>query len=408
MAGGPDRGQARALVDIDRRPGREDRGFAELDRVHREREAVSSLRRHVVGRPVEDAGVGRDRGRCRNRRIPPLEADLVVGERPPVVLAVVSRVALDRHGDRLVGRPHLPDLGIRPERQADGATGTARRQESRDGPRQPDQPILQAIPGAGQRLRGSGLRQQDRCDHGHGDEDRPAPQVDRRDRGWIPDPPTEPLGLLVEDVRADEQQERGDTERDEQRQLVVLGHAHVRDKDHADHDHGAERSAMSEDRIGREHRGRPHQQGEDQDVMEVLRRRREVADGDIHVGRDHRSGRRVVQVVDRRPVREGGPGDDDRDDERREDRADEVCRPAPPADLGADEAGQDATDGDVHQAVEILVPPQDPACIVEGQRHRDAHQRDETEGQPTLDRLERRSAVHRARSSPSALPGVMT
>ena len=45
--------------------------------------------------------------------------------------------------------------------------------------------------------------------------DRPAAEVDRRDRRRVADPPAQPLGLLVEDVRPDQQEERREAEHDE-------------------------------------------------------------------------------------------------------------------------------------------------------------------------------------------------
>ena len=254
--------------------------------VDREREAVVAVRRDVIGPLVEDPRVGRDVDRRRRRLAPPVQVDLVVGPRPPVVDTVVGRVSPDRDRQGATGRPFLRDLGIRPEREPERAGRAARRKEALDRLGDPDQAVLHPVPCPGQGRRCRRLGQDERRSHGGGDERRPTAQVDRRDAGRIADPTPHPFRLLVEHVRTDQQQQRGDAEQDQVGKLVGEGQRHVRDQDHADDDHGAQRPVMPEDRIRREHRGGPHDHGQDEDVVQVLRRRRETEDGDVDVGLD--------------------------------------------------------------------------------------------------------------------------
>ena len=199
-----------------------------------------------------------------------------------------------------------------------------------------------------------------------------------------------------------------DAEQDQVEELVVAGHGHVRDQDHPDDEDGAERSVMPEHGVRREHRGRPHEQPEDQDVVQVLGRRRQVADGDVDVRLDGRVGGRVVEGPDRRAIGRGDQPGDERHEQRREDGADEERQPATPADLRADEPDQHAADGGEDEQVEVVGVAQHPPGVVDRPGHRQADEGHAGERQPALGRCEREAAPHRARISPSGRPGVTT
>ena len=85
-------------------------------------------------------------------------------------------------------------------------------------------------------------------------------------------------------------------------------------------------------------------------------------------------GGRDEQDVERRAVRVLHQAGQERDEQGREDRADEIGQPAAPADLRADEPDEDPAERGDDQQVEVLGLTEDPARIVDGEGEDDAHQ----------------------------------
>ena len=102
------------------------------------------------------------------------------------------------------------------------------------------------------------------------------------------------------------------------------------------------------------------------------------------------------------------PAHDDRQEQDREDGPDEIGPPAAPADLRPDEAEEDAADGRPGQEVREVADAHDRRDIVDGPGHHDTHEQDQPQAEPALGRSVDDAADHRASTSPSAFPGVMT
>ena len=147
------------------------------------------------------------------------------------------------------------------ERRAERSTRTRRRQEALE----ELAPLDDAGPDVGPRSREwRGRRdagQQERPGDGGDDEHRPATQVQRRDRGRIADPSAQPVGLLVERVEPDEQEQAGDREDHEIGQLVADGQGHVGEQQQPDDHDGVDRPAVTEGGVARELRRPPRHAG---------------------------------------------------------------------------------------------------------------------------------------------------
>ena len=145
-----------------------------------------------------------------------------------------------------------------------------------------------------------------------------------------------------------------------------------------DDDHGVERAVMAEHRVRREHRGRPDEQPE----------RRRCSAGTaasptrLRIARSiqawttesavatYRSWTRAPRRVQHEPGQ-------DRHDERREDRADQVGQPAAPADLRADEPDEHAAERGVRRACRgTRSRPRTQRASSIGQGEDDAHDED--------------------------------
>ena len=182
-----------------------------------ELDLTASLERHVVGEVLEDEVVrpAGDRGASASR--PTKSGRSGRMSRRASSSCPVPGWALDGERDIIVVLPLLLDRGVGTEAQAERAVRAARRQEPGERPRHADAVVPEVAPRTGERLRGCRLGEQDRTSDGDGDEDRPATQVDRGDRRRVADAPPDPLGLFVEDVSANEQEERRDREDDQER-----------------------------------------------------------------------------------------------------------------------------------------------------------------------------------------------
>ena len=179
-------------------------------------------------------------------------------------------------------------------------------------------------------------RQRQRAGDGRDDEDRAAPQVERRDRGRIADAPAEPIGLLIERVEAHEQEEARDREDDHEGQLRADRQRHVGDEQQPDHDHGIDRPPMPERRVARELGRTPGDEAEHQQVMAVRGREQELRDDQVRERPHGLVGRGLEQKTERSAIRLQRPADQERRQQRGEHRPDRVRGPATPPDQRAD------------------------------------------------------------------------
>ena len=132
------------------------------------------------------------------------------------------------------------------------------------------------------RRRRSGQHQ--RARDGGDDEDRPAAQVQRRDRGRVADAATQPVSLFVERMEAHQQEQARDREDHQERQLAAQGERHVGEQQQPDDHHGVDRPPVSERRVARELGGGPRDQAEHEQVMAERRGEQEPVDDEVGIG----------------------------------------------------------------------------------------------------------------------------
>ena len=196
---------------------------------------------------------------------------------------------------------------------------------------------------------------------------------------------------------------------DEQGQLVARGERHVDQRDQA-HDHDrVERTPVPERRVGREHRGAPHEQAEHQEEVAVFVGELLVEDDEVDHGPDERP-RGRLEGRERAAFLDQDVADDERHDQRGEGRPDQVRPPAAPSDLDPDQPGEHAQDRHREEEVGEVLAGEDRRHVVDRDRHRGAQQGDERDRQPALGRRQREAARsdrpgHRIRTSPSGRPG---
>ena len=177
--------------------------------------------------------------------------------------------------------------------------------------------------------------------------------------------------------------------------------AHVEHEHEAHHDDGVERPAVAEHCERPELRRRPQHDPQDEDVVDLLVRVLQPAPGDVEVGGD--------RAVGGEPERLGGRGagqcrkaGQDRDQQAGEQCADEVRRPAAPAELRTGEPEHDAEHRAHLQHVGELALAVDPGRVVHRPGERDGHRHDEREREPALLRAADAGRVDRHRASASA------
>ena len=342
--------------------------------------------------------------------LPPPQGERVVGGRPPQELL--------RSGGhrRLEGDPGVPGPASRDPRagpEADAPAGpqvAADREQPADRLANLDRLVVHAIPGAGQR-RGGDLQGQDRGgDQRRHDEHRAAAEVDPGDLARITDPAPEPRRALVEGVHRDEQEQGRPGERDEVRQLLALGQSHVGHEDEAHHHDRVERAAVPEHGIGGELGGPPDEPAEHEHVVDFLGRERAAAPGDVEVCLHGPAGRPPERLPHWRTGQEG-PAGQDRDEQAREQRSDQVRGPTAPADLGSDEPHGGAQQRAPDQPVGQVLPAVDPCRVIHGLGQDEDDQDHEADRQPALLGPAEATLVrqgHRARASARGRSGPRT
>ena len=107
--------------------------------------------------------------------------------------------------------------------------------------------------------------------------------------------------------------------------------------------------------------------------MAVLLGQRPAPPEQVEVGLDRRVGRRDVPVVDGCVPGQQRGADEERNDQRREDRPEQVRHATRPRDPRGDEAPQDAHHHHDRQEVGQPVATQDPPCVVDRPGERQAH-----------------------------------
>jgi hypothetical protein len=194
-------------------------------------------------------------------------------------------------------------------------------------------------------------------------------------------------------VRPDQEEQRGRGEQDKDPQLVVRDR-HVREQDQPEHDHRIERASMAEDGVPRKHAGAPHQPTEDERVMGRLAR--EGLAGNRELEPDPPNGlercRHACVQARRIPadaVPERDAADDQRQEDTREQRADEVGSPAAPAHLRADDPERQPDDAEPREEAGVSRGIRRPARVLEREADREQHDRRGQQAEPALDRAAR-------------------
>ena len=364
----------------------------------------------VSGPLVEDPRAGRDVDRRRRRLAPAVQVDLVVGPTPAsssAVLSVGSRWIVTAT-PLVVFQPAaiwVSGPNASPSGRVEPPVGR-KRETDRDIPIRPSSTPSQAPASGADAAVWVSTNDADDRDR---DEDRPAAQVDRRDGRRIADPAPHPLRLLVEDVRADQQEQRGDAEQDQVRQLVRRrsapcsrpGRRRRRSRRSAAGDARTPRTTRTSRSPTRAAPGRGCSAGTATSTQ--------AEDGEVDAGLDHRRRGRLVEVVDRRAVR--------------------GSRPARPAAARA-APRRPRRSGYVSQRPQPTLGPMNPtrtpptAASTSRSRYsgRPRTQRASSIAQAIVRQMRRTRPsvsqpsagasgmppVHRARTSPSGRPGVMT
>jgi hypothetical protein len=269
----------------------------------------------------------RYRSRLRRRDAPVLAVEVVVGNRPPVILAGVGH--LDRKDRRAVRGPHAGDRGGRQEvDRRDPGAGTAAPEDRLEAVGELDDLLIEAPAEAVERCRRGRRGQDEGAEYGHADEQAAGPQVRPRQRARVAQPVAQPGGSLVERMQPGQEEQGREAEPDQDPQLLIAGDAHVQDQGEAGDHHRVERAMVMEDGIRGELAGAPAQDPEDQHEMAVLLCEGQAAEGEIQVGVDRRRSCREERRARREVALEQDPADGDRQEQRREDGPEQVGDPA--------------------------------------------------------------------------------
>ena len=229
--------QPDVLLHLDGRGRRQHHRLVEARRGDHEGGRLEAVARRVVHQPVEDRRIGRHRDAGDASRAPIAQADLVVGDERASssrCLSVGLRWMVRARSSLLfhVVRTTEFDPKVMPSDRVEPPVGRKRATDLE----RLISPSPDPAPRTGERGGRGGDRQREGQRDGHRDEDRPAAQVDDAIEAGIADPPAQPLRLLVEHVRPDEQEERRQAEHDEQGQLVLEVDRHVGDEQQPDDD----------------------------------------------------------------------------------------------------------------------------------------------------------------------------
>ena len=343
-ASGEDR---RVLVDRADRV-RADDVLGDEVRLDRDLEADLSPARQghgVVRRLGQEVLAGRPIDLGRGLPAPGEVLEVRVDADPPVEALRFRRRQLHPEGHLVGGVPGPDDPGIRPE--GDDA-GVARGTPEGDDPLEPlgdlDDRPRDVPPEALEGRRGSRRGQEQRPEDGSRDEDRAAAQVEAAHDRRVTDPSPDPGHPLVEGMGSSQEDEPGEREEDHQAQLVVRRQGHVAQQGKARDDDRIEGPPVAEHRVGGELAGRPDERPEGNEVVPELvgegpaLDREVLPDADDDLGRGAVAGRQDAGSKARDLVIEDDPAGNDRDHDRGEGDAQQMGRPATPAELGPGEA----------------------------------------------------------------------